>query len=76
MARLDELSVGIRVKVYDAPDCPREAEVIAVNEEAENPGKFIGVQFDQHVPVAHECDGLCEKGYGWWTRPENVSVIE
>jgi hypothetical protein len=76
MAKLEELSVGIRVKVYDAPDCPREAQVVAVNDEEETPGKFIGVQFDQHVPVAHECDGLCEKGYGWWTRPENVSVIE
>lgn len=75
MAKLEELSVGIRVKVYDAPDCPRGAQVIAVNDAEVSPGKFIGVQFDQHVPVAHECDGFCGKGYGWWTRPENISVI-
>jgi hypothetical protein len=75
MAKLEELSVGTRVKVYDAPDCPREAQVIAVNDEAVSPGKCIGVKFDQHIPVAHECDGLCEKSYGWWTRPENVAVI-
>jgi hypothetical protein len=75
MAALDELTLGTRVKVYDAPDCPREAEVIAMQDEAEHPGKVLGVRFDAHIPVAHACDGLCEKGHGWWTRPENVSVL-
>lgn len=71
MAKLNEIKVGMRVRVYDAPDRPRDGEIIAITDQ---PGKIVGVKFDSHHPRAHECDGLCEKGYGWWTRPENLAV--
>lgn len=71
-----KLKVGSHVMIYDAPDGKREGVVLVLNDEAENPGKVVGVQFDDFHPVAHECDGLCEKGFGWWTRPENLAVIE
>lgn len=75
MAKLEELSVGCKVIVgVDGPYGQTvEGEVVAINDDSE--GKFIGVKLNQHIPAAHECDGLCDKGYGWWSRPENLSVI-
>lgn len=74
MAKLNEIKVGMKVKVYDAPDKPRDGEIIAIQDKATHPGKIVGVKFAAHHPKAHECDGLCEKGYGWWTKPENIAV--
>ena len=70
------LSVGNKVAVYDAPDCKREGVVIAVNSPEDKPGKIIGVRLNDQHPLAHECDGLCPKGFGWWTLPENCGLLE
>ncbi len=70
-----KLKIGATVMVYNAPDGKREGTVLVVNDEEENPGKLIGVQFTDFHPVGHTCDGLCEKGFGWWTRPEYVAVL-
>ncbi len=76
MADIAELSIGTHVFVMDAPyGLTMEGEVIAMQDEAEHPGKLIGVKLNQHAPIAHTCDGICDDGYGWWTRPEKVTVI-
>ncbi len=76
MASLENLSVGQRVMVYDAPDCKREATIVVINNPEEVVGKTVGVEFDDTHPMAHECDGAAKKKQGWWTLPENVAAIE
>lgn len=71
-----KLKVGSAAMVYNAPDGKRPGVVVAVNAETDAPGKLVGVRLDDRHPVAHECDGLCEKGHGWWTRPELVAVLD
>lgn len=72
MANLSELSIGTKVRVYDAPDMPRDGVICKLQDK---PGKKVGVSLSQHHPLAHECDGACPKGHGWWTTAKKVAVI-
>lgn len=77
MATFDELSIGTRVRMYQRnyTDGNPTGTVIVLQDEESNPGKIVGLKLDNHHPKGCSCDGACDKGFGWWSRPENVSIL-
>ena len=47
------------------------ATVLAPEDEA----GWIAIQFDTKIG-AHDCNGLCEYGYGWYTLPRLLTLVE
>ncbi|KKS07448.1 MAG: hypothetical protein UU61_C0016G0017 [Parcubacteria group bacterium GW2011_GWB1_41_4] len=35
----------------------------------------IAVEFDKYHLKMHSCDGLCNKGYGWWFNPSDLKHL-
>ncbi len=80
-----KLKVGDRVRLFIDPPAgtPQEGTVRVVQDV---PGKTIGVELDHFTDRCHALDGLVEErvdetrgvvvGKGWWTREENVEVIQ
>lgn len=38
-------------------------------------GSFFGVEFDEDVN-GHDCDGMCEHGYGWFHYSDSLRLIK
>ncbi|MGM9683496.1 MAG: hypothetical protein ACI3XQ_07845 [Eubacteriales bacterium] len=37
---------------------------------------FVGVDFDNKVPMCHDLDGLCEYNHGWWCLENELELIK
>lgn len=86
----DNLKAGDRVRLLvDSPEGnPVEGTVRLVQDEAEHPGKLIGVELDNYVLFGHTLDGELDAkekidetngkrfGKGWWSRPEYLEVLK
>ena len=80
-----KLKVGDRVRIFIDPPAgtPQEGTVRVVQDV---PGKTLGVELDHFTDRCHALDGLVEErvdetrgvvvGKGWWTREENVEVLQ
>ncbi len=83
-----DLQIGDRVVIItDTPNHePVKGYVRVLNDAEENPGQQVGVELDEWTAYAHSLEGVVEEreqgegqpviGKGWWTRPENVEVVE
>jgi len=36
---------------------------------------FYAVKLDDYVDYAHDCNGLCENGYGYWIHNKYLTII-
>lgn len=72
MSITHKVKIGSRV-VFTADDKPSglEGTVVALDVA---PGKQIAVEFDELVG-GHNCDGIAQKGHGWWCVDDELKLI-
>lgn len=68
------LAVGARVVVYTVPDVASATGEIIAEFDPNRTGYPVGIKLDSYHPKAHSCEGLCEKGFGWWAVPEQIAL--
>lgn len=81
MAKFSDLEIGTTVIINDDALGGRiEAQVVEINQKPNKTnkkfGKLVGLKLSRHCAVGHECDGVVDKGYGWWARPDELTVVE